>query len=65
MVRLRFINIKSGQVDREVKFDCGAGIVAATIYANVYRADNARQVTVIFQGGNHGIGDDRDIVVEP
>ncbi|BFG77269.1 hypothetical protein PTKU46_53020 [Paraburkholderia terrae] len=65
MVRLRLINIKSGQIDRDLKFDCGAGIVATPIYANVYRADNPRNVTVIFQGGYRGMGDDRDVPVEP
>lgn len=65
MVHLRLINIKSGQIDRDLKFDCGTGIVATAIYANVYRADNPRHVTVIFQGGSHGMGDDQDVAVEP
>ena len=65
MTRLRLMNIKSGQVDRELKFDCGAGTVATSIYSNVYRSDNPRHVTVIFQGGYHGMGDDRDVAVEP
>ncbi len=65
MVRLRLINIKSGQVDKDLKFDCGAGVVATPIYANVYRADNPRHVTVIFQGGYHRMGEDRDVPVEP
>jgi hypothetical protein len=65
MVRLRLINIKNGQIDKDMKFDCGAGIVATSIYANVYRAKNPHHATVIFQGGYHGMGDDRDVAVEP
>ncbi|MCX4136800.1 hypothetical protein M0D68_01320 [Paraburkholderia sp. SEWSISQ10-3 4] len=65
MVRLRLINIKTGQIDRDLKFDCGTGIVATPIYANVYRAENPHHVTVISQGGYHGMGDDKDVAVEP
>lgn len=65
MVRLRLVNIKSGKIDRDMKFDCGAGIVATPIYANVYRADNPHHATIIFQGGYHGMGDDQDVVLEP
>lgn len=65
MAGLRLVNIKSGRTDRELKFDCGAGTVATSIYANVYRAQKPRHVTVLFQGGYHGMGDDRDVKVEP
>lgn len=65
MVRLRLINIKSGQIDKDMKFDCGAGIVATSIYANVYRAGNPHHATVIYQGGYHGMGDDQDVAIEP
>jgi hypothetical protein len=64
MARLRLVNIKSGKIDKELKFDCGTGIVATQIYTNVYRATNAGHVTVIFQGGNHGMSDDQDVAVE-
>lgn len=64
MSSLRLVNIKSGHVDKDIKLD-GAGTVATSIYANVYRAADARHVTVIFEGGYHGMGDDRDILVEP
>lgn len=64
MSRLRLVDIKSGRVDKELKFPCGTGTVSTPIYANVYRAQNPRNVTVIFQGGYHGMGDDRDIAVE-
>jgi hypothetical protein len=65
MVRLRLLNIKTGRLDGNLKFGCGAGIVATPIYANVYRADNPHHVTVMFQGGYHGMGDDQDMAVEP
>ncbi|RDU99294.1 hypothetical protein [Trinickia dinghuensis] len=65
MVRLRLVNIKSGRIDREMTFPCGAGIVATPIYANVYRAKNPRYVTVISQGGYHDMGDEKDVAVEP
>jgi hypothetical protein len=65
MARLRLVNIKSGRIDREMKFPCGTGVVATPIFANVYRANNPRYVTVLFQGGYHGMGDDRDIAIEP
>jgi hypothetical protein len=65
MARLRLVNIKTGQLDKEMKFDCGAGTVSTPIYGNVYKADKAGHVTVIFQGGYHGMGDDRDIMIEP
>lgn len=65
MASLRLVNIKSGRVDREMKFPCGTGVVATPIYANVYRASNPRYVTVISQGGYHGMGDDQDVEIEP
>ncbi|AKJ69465.1 hypothetical protein PATSB16_37970 [Pandoraea thiooxydans] len=65
MARLRLVNIKSGRIDREMKFPCGTGVVATPIYANVYRASNPRYVTIISQGGDHGMGDDQDVEVEP
>jgi hypothetical protein len=65
MVRLRLVNIKSGQIDRNLKFRCGTGTVATSIYANVYRANNPHHVIVIFQGGDHGMGDDQDVAIEP
>jgi len=64
MSSLRLVNIKSGKVDRDIKLDC-AGTVATSIYANVYRGADTRHVTVIFQGGDHGMGDDRDVLIEP
>ena len=65
MVDLRLINIKSGQVDKDLTFDCGTGTVATVIYSNVYRAENPHHVTVIADGGYHGMGEDKDVVVEP
>lgn len=65
MIRLRLVNIKSGLIDRDMKFDCGTGVVATSIYANVYRANNPRYVTVISQGGYHGMGNDEDVAVDP
>ena len=65
MDRLRLVNIKSGRVDRDMKFPCGTGVVATSIFTNVYRADNPRDVVVIFPGGLHGMGEDQDVAVEP
>lgn len=65
MIRLRLVNIKSERIDREMRFDCGTGLVATSIYANVYRAKNPSYATVIFRGAFHGMGDDRDVAVEP
>lgn len=65
MARLRLVNIKSGRIDRVMKFPCGTGVVATSIYTNVYRASNPRYVTIISQGGYHGMGDDEDVEVEP
>jgi hypothetical protein len=64
MTGLRLVNIKSGHVDKDIKLD-GAGTVATSIYANVYRGADTRHVTVIFEGGDHGMGDDRDVLIEP
>ncbi|MBB4225865.1 hypothetical protein GGD71_006678 [Variovorax guangxiensis] len=33
MVGLRLVNIKNGQVDKELKFGCGAGMVTTLIFA--------------------------------
>jgi hypothetical protein len=33
LVRLRLIDIKNGKIDRDMKFNFGAGIVATSIYA--------------------------------
>lgn len=65
MVGLRLVNIKNGQVDKELKFGCDAGTAATPIFANVYRAGNPRHVTMLCQGGYRGMGDDRDVAAEP
>lgn len=65
MSRLRLVNLKTGKIDRELKFECGAGTVSTPIYGNVYGGSDARHVTVIFQGGFHGMGDDREIGIGP
>ncbi|HKR42626.1 MAG TPA: hypothetical protein VJU59_23625 [Paraburkholderia sp.] len=65
MTALRLINLKNGQVDRDMKFDCGAGMVSTPIYANVYRANNPRHAIVLVKGGENGMGDDWDIAIEP
>ncbi|MEK6347222.1 MAG: hypothetical protein V4764_07065 [Burkholderia sp.] len=65
MSRLRLVNLATGHIDREIPFKCGTGTVSTPIYANVYRANDPRHVTVIFQGGFHGMGDDREIKIEP
>ena len=49
----------------ELEFGCGAGMVATLIFAKVYRVGNPRHVTILFQSGYHGMGDDRDIAAEP
>lgn len=64
MVALRLVDIASGHTDRSLTFDCGTGIIATTIYANVYRSDDPRHVTVIEPGGMHGMGEDTDVLVE-
>ncbi|GAB6847948.1 hypothetical protein [Paraburkholderia kururiensis] len=65
MARLRLVNLRSGRIDKEMKFPCGTGVVSTPIFGNVYRAGTPRHVTVMFQGGYHGMGDDRDVAVEP
>lgn len=65
MARLRLVNLRSGQTDKELKLECGAGTVATSIYSNVYAANSPRHVTIIFEGGYHGMGDDREVPVEP
>jgi len=65
MTRLRLVNIKNGQIDKTLKFECGTGTVATSIYANVYRGQKPGHVTVIAEGGYHNMGDDQDVVIEP
>jgi hypothetical protein len=54
MRHLRLINTATGQVDRELAFDCDAGMVMTTIYSNVSRGPTIHKVTVGFRGGKMG-----------
>ncbi|XRD86081.1 hypothetical protein ISN73_03010 [Dyella acidisoli] len=65
MVDLRLVNIASGKIDNTLTFDDCSGTVATSIYTNVYRADDPGHVTVIAPGGYHGMGEDKDVVIEP
>lgn len=61
MLQLRLINIATGRTDREIPFECSAGMIMTPIYANVYRGPKPRQVTVGFQGGKMGYDEVIDI----
>ena len=65
MVSLRLINIASGTVDKTLTFDDCYGTIATSIYTGVYRSKKPGRVTVIAPGGYHGMGEDKDIAIEP
>lgn len=65
MSALRLVNLRSGKTDKAIKFDCGTGTIATSIYANVYRSQEPGHVTVILPGGFHGMGEDTDVQIEP
>jgi len=65
MVSLRLVNIANGKVDKNLAFDDDCyGTIATSIYEGVYRAANPRHVTVLAPGGDHGMGEDKDIAIE-
>lgn len=61
MLQLRLLNIHTGQIDREIAFDCMAGMIMTSIYANVSDGPTAHQITVGFQGGKMGYDEVVDI----
>ncbi|MEN4908819.1 hypothetical protein [Rahnella bonaserana] len=64
MRKLRFINIRTGKMDNEMAFECGAGTVATTIFRNVWQGSNDKHVTIEFPGGFNNMGEDRDVLTE-
>ncbi len=65
MSQLRLVNIRTGQIDRMLEFDCQAGMIMTSIYANVSAGPTARQITVGFQGGKMGYDEVFDLEPKP